>query len=71
MEEIIKLITDNGIGIVCVAVVIYDHLVNQKKTIEVMERITDALHSVSNRLTKIEDKLDIESEETNIWSVMI
>lgn len=66
MEEIIKLITDNGIGIVCVAVVIYDHLVNQKKTIEVMERITDALHSVSNRLTKIEDKLDIESEETNI-----
>ena len=66
MEEIIKLITDNGIGIVCVAVVIYDHLVNQKKTIEVMEKITEALHSVSNRLTKIEDKLDIESEETNI-----
>ena len=66
MEEIIKLITDNGIGIVCVAVVIYDHLVNQKKTIEVMEKITEALHNVSNRLTKIEDKLDIESEETNI-----
>ena len=28
MEAIIKLIIDNSIGIVCVAVVIYDHLVN-------------------------------------------
>ena len=63
MEEIIKMITDNGIGIGCVAVVIYDHLVNQKKTIEVMEKITEALHSVCGRLDKIENKLDIEGEE--------
>jgi len=62
MEEIIKMITDNGIGIVCVAVVIYDHLVNQKKTVEVMEKITEALHSVCGRLDKIENKLDIEGE---------
>lgn len=62
MEEIIKMITDNGIGIVCVAVVIYDHLVNQKKTIDVMEKITEALHSVCGRLDKIENKLDIEGE---------
>lgn len=64
MEALIKLISDNGIGIVCVAVVIYDHLVNQKKTVEVMEKITEALHGVCNRLTKIEDKLEIESEDT-------
>ncbi len=62
MEEIIKMITDNGIGIVCVAVVIYDHLVNQKKNVEVMEKITEALHSVCGRLDKIENKLDIEGE---------
>lgn len=62
MEEIIKMIIDNGIGIVCVAVVIYDHLVNQKKTVEVMEKITEALHSVCGRLDKIENKLDIEGE---------
>lgn len=62
MEEIIKMITDNGIGIVCVAIVIYDHLVNQKKTVEVMEKITEALHSVCGRLDKIENKLDIEGE---------
>ena len=65
MEAIIKMIIDNSIGIVCVAVVIYDHLVNQKKTVEVMEKITEALHGVYNRLMKIEDRLDIESEETN------
>ena len=65
MEAIIKLIIDNSIGIVCVAVVIYDHLVNQKKIVEVMEKITEALHGVYNRLIKIEDKLDIESEETD------
>lgn len=63
MEEIIKMITDNGIGIVCVAVVIYDHLVNQKKTITVMEKITEALHDVCNRLNTIENKLDIEGEK--------
>lgn len=63
MQEIIKTITDNGIGIVCVAIVIYDHLVNQKKTVEVMEKITEALHSVCGRLDKIENKLDIEGEE--------
>ena len=28
MAALIKLIIDNGIGIVCVAVVVYDHLVN-------------------------------------------
>ena len=66
MEAIIKMIIDNSIGIVCVAVVIYDHLVNQKKTVEVMEKITEALHGVYNRLMKIEDRLDIESEETNV-----
>ena len=66
MEAIIKLIIDNSIGIVCVAVVIYDHLVNQKKIVEVMEKITEALHGVWNRLTRIEDKLDIESEETDV-----
>ena len=66
MEAIIKMIIDNSIGIVCVAVVIYDHLVNQKKIVEVMEKITEALHGVWNRLTRIEDKLDIESEETDV-----
>ena len=63
MEELVKLITDNGIGLVCVAVMIYDHLVNQKKIVDVMEKMTEALNSVGSRLTKIETKLDIDSEE--------
>ena len=63
MEELVKLITANGIGLVCVAVMIYDHLVNQKKIVDVMEKMTEALNSVGSRLTKIETKLDIDSEE--------
>lgn len=63
MEELVKLITDNGIGLVCVAVMIYDHLVNQKRIVDVMGKMTEALNSVSSRLTKIETKLDIDSEE--------
>lgn len=63
MEAIIQAISENGIGLVCVAVVIYDHLVNQKKTISVMEKITEALHDVCNRLNTIENKLDIEGEK--------
>lgn len=63
MEELVKLITDNGIGLVCVAVMIYDHFVNQNKIVDVMGKMTEALNSVSSRLTKIETKLDIDSEE--------
>lgn len=63
MKELVKLITDNGIGLVCVAVMIYDHLVNQKRIVDVMGKMTEALNSVSSRLTKIETKLDIDSEE--------
>lgn len=38
MEAIIQAITENGIGLVCVAVVIYDHLVNQKKPLRLWKR---------------------------------
>ena len=30
-----------------------------------MEKITEALHGVWNRLTRIEDKINIESEEAD------
>ena len=59
MEEIIKMITDNGIGIVCVGVVLYDHLVNNKKVLTVMDNVNKALEHICNRLIKIETRLDI------------
>lgn len=54
MENFIKLLVDNSVGIVCVAVVIYDHVVNNRKTVESLEKISLALNDVVNRLTNLE-----------------
>lgn len=51
MEELINLITNNGIGIVCVAYLIYF----QSTT---MKSIENVLHAVEQRLCVIEDKLE-------------
>lgn len=65
MEEIIKMITDNGIGIVCVGVVLYDHLVNNKKVLTVMDNVNRSLEHICNRLIKIETQLNIGSKKEN------
>ncbi len=53
MEGIIKLLVDNGISIVCVAYLIYF----QATTMKGMQAV---LNSISERLARIETKLDIE-----------
>jgi len=51
MNDIIQLITNNGIGIVCVAYLIYFQSTTMKSMLE-------ALNSINNRLSVIEDKLE-------------
>ena len=51
MEELIKVIVDNGIGVICVAYLIYF----QSTT---MKDMTKALNGINERLILIEDKLD-------------
>lgn len=51
MEEMIKVISDNGISIVCVAYLIYF----QSTT---MRQILETLTSMNTRLVFIENKLD-------------
>lgn len=51
MEEMIKVISDNGISIVCVAYLIYF----QSTT---MRQILETLTSMNTRLMFIENKLD-------------
>lgn len=51
MQELIQLISNNGIGIVCVAYLIYFQSTTMKSMLE-------ALNSINERLTLIEDKLD-------------
>lgn len=51
MNDIIQLLTNNGIGIVCVAYLIYF----QSTTMKSMENI---LNAIEQRLCVIEDKLE-------------
>ena len=51
MSELIQLITNNGIGIVCVAYLIYF----QSTSMQSMERI---LNAIEQRLCVIEDKIE-------------
>lgn len=56
MEEIIQLLTNNGIGIVCVAYLIYF----QSTTMKSMENV---LNAIEQRLCVIEDKLERKGEK--------
>ena len=56
MEDIIQLITNNGIGIVCVAYLIYF----QSTTMKSMESI---LNAIDKRLSVIEDKIEKKGSE--------
>ena len=51
MEDMVKIIADNGISIVCVAYLIYF----QSTT---MKQMLDTLSSINTRLAIIENKLD-------------
>lgn len=57
MEEFIKLIVDNGIGVACVGYLIYF----QSTT---MKEILKTLNSINNRLSVIESKCHIGSEKS-------
>ena len=56
MEDIINLITNNGLGVVCVIYMIYF----QNTTMKEMLR---TLSSINERLTLIEDKIDNKGGE--------
>lgn len=55
MDALIKLMVDNGISVVCVAYLIYF----QSTT---MARMLSTLNLISERLAKIETKLDMEGD---------
>ena len=56
MQDLINLITNNGIGIVCVAYLIYF----QSTT---MTKMIDTLGSIDNRLQKIENRIEVKEDE--------
>lgn len=56
MQDLINLIVNNGIGVVCVAYMIYFQSTTMKKLTENMEENNKVLQSIDVRLSEIEKK---------------
>lgn len=56
MQELINLLVNNGIGVVCVAYMIYFQSTTMKKLTENMEENNKVLQSIDIRLSEIEKK---------------
>lgn len=52
MEQLINLLTNNGIGIVCVAYLIYFQSTTMKTMLTTLENINDRLTSIEVKLEK-------------------
>lgn len=58
LSEIIKLITDNGIGLVCLGFILIEHY-HYSKSLEVsMKEQTDTLREVSDTLIKMNERIN-------------
>lgn len=55
LEEIIKLVTDNGIAIACFIVMVFDHVRTQGQMVEAMNKMTETLTSIDVRIQGLED----------------
>lgn len=58
MGEIIQGITNYGVGIFCVAYIIYMQNTTMKDMNDILNRMTETLNGINNRLSIIEDKLE-------------
>lgn len=58
MQELITMILNNGIGVVCVAYLIYFQSTTMKKISENQEKNNELLQMITNRLENLERKFD-------------
>lgn len=56
MQDLINLMINNGIGVVCIAYLIYFQATTMKEMLKTLE-------SINTRLTKIETKIEVSREE--------
>lgn len=63
MSEILELVTNYGIGIVCVGYMIYFQNTTMKEMTTTMQKMATTLEGVNLRLSLIEDKLDIPNDK--------
>ena len=63
MDDLVKILTDNGISVVCVAFMIYYILVSQKENNKILQEIEKTLTAICTLLGIKED--DIEEVKKN------
>lgn len=63
LGQLIKLIFDNGIGVVCVAFMIYFINTTLKENTNVLKNIQLTLTSLTTRVDKIENKMGIDDNK--------
>ena len=58
ITDLIKVISDNGIGLVCVAYLVYDHLHFGKIQEEALKEQSKALNEISESLIKMNERIN-------------
>ena len=58
MEELIKLIVNNGIGVVCVGYMIYFQLTTMKEMNKTMNEVSTSLKLMNQDIEEIKNKLE-------------
>lgn len=58
MEEIMQAITNYGVGVFCIAYIIYMQNTTMKDMNNILSKMTETLNGIDTRLTIIEDKLE-------------
>ena len=57
MEDLVKLITENGISVICVAYMIYFSLTTMRDMNKTLTTMTGTLQSISDRLEILEKSM--------------
>ena len=65
MEELVKLIVDNGISVICVAFMIYYILTTSKENNKIMTSMITTLQSISDRLEILEKSMLKRKKDKN------
>lgn len=58
ITDLIKVISDNGIGLVCVAYLLYDHLHFGKIQEELQTKNSETLQEISESLIKMNERIN-------------
>jgi hypothetical protein len=58
LPEIVKLLSDNGIALICVGYLLYDHLHFGKIQEEALKEQSKALNEISDSLIKMNERIN-------------